>query len=292
MSDQRDPLPLILADMLATEELVAAFNRAFEGYFVPMTHTVESLVAMIANNDVRLDHSLVLRAPGHGYAGVALLARRGVQSWVGGMGIVPEWRGLGLGALLLRAVIEQARSAGVRTMQLEVLEQNVVARRLYESLGFRVVRALPVYTGALTLNADSIAAAASGVEPIEAGEALASFAELHQIAPPWQRQHASLEHLLPGLSGLGLRDNSRLRAALLYIAGNGGFAVMDVGSNGATPQARALDGVALLSALTREATELLVRAINVPAGDPLGDALTLLACPVIASQWEMALDLV
>jgi GNAT superfamily N-acetyltransferase len=284
--------PLIPADVLEPDALATVFNRAFEGYFVPMVHTVESLAAMIANNDIQLDHSLVLRAPGQGYAGVALLARRGPRSWVGGMGIVPEWRGLGLGAMLLREVIERARSFGIRTMQLEVLEQNVVARRLYESLGFHVVRPLPVYTGVLTPIPGSRAAAVSTAGPIGADEALASFSALHEVALPWQREYTSLEHLLPRLRGLGLHGDGGLRAATVYVAGDSGFAIMDLGSRGTTPSARALDGVALLSALSREAPELPVRAINVPPGDPLGDALTMLACPVVASQWEMALDLV
>ncbi|MBL8607842.1 MAG: MarR family transcriptional regulator [Myxococcales bacterium] len=48
----------------------------------------------------------------------------------------PEVRGLGLGALLLDRLIDEARGAGYRTMYLETLENMTQARRLYEKRGF------------------------------------------------------------------------------------------------------------------------------------------------------------
>ena len=49
----------------------------------------------------------------------------------------PERRGVGLGRLLVEAVVEEARAARVRVVFLEVRAGNVVARRLYRHLGFR-----------------------------------------------------------------------------------------------------------------------------------------------------------
>ena len=51
--------------------------------------------------------------------------------------IHPERRGRGFGRLLLEAIVGEARSSRARVVYLEVRAGNVVARRLYRSLGFR-----------------------------------------------------------------------------------------------------------------------------------------------------------
>ena len=53
------------------------------------------------------------------------------------LGVVPEYRGRGLGAALTNAVLERARAARATAMYLEVAENNGHARRLYEELGFK-----------------------------------------------------------------------------------------------------------------------------------------------------------
>jgi ribosomal protein S18 acetylase RimI-like enzyme len=56
-----------------------------------------------------------------------------------GLFVAPQWRGRSVGAQLLRAALEHARSLqGVTAVQLSVGERSDAARRLYEKLGFRV----------------------------------------------------------------------------------------------------------------------------------------------------------
>jgi ribosomal protein S18 acetylase RimI-like enzyme len=62
------------------------------------------------------------------------------------MGIVPEAQGQGIGKFLLEDLIAQARARSEKTMALEVFEQNTRAVRLYQGLGFQVVRRLYGYT--------------------------------------------------------------------------------------------------------------------------------------------------
>lgn len=54
------------------------------------------------------------------------------------MGIVPEWRGRGVGTRLLDALVDGAREAGLAKLSLSVESDNR-ARRLYERRGFRAV---------------------------------------------------------------------------------------------------------------------------------------------------------
>jgi GNAT superfamily N-acetyltransferase len=70
--------------------------------------------------------------------GAIALSKRGSRVWfVDVVYVRPEARGRGLGTGLIRAAVEHVGADGV--LELEVLESNVGARRLYERLGFRTV---------------------------------------------------------------------------------------------------------------------------------------------------------
>lgn len=52
--------------------------------------------------------------------------------------VAPEWRNMGYGRTLLKAVIETGREKGARYATLEVRVSNSVAKQLYEKFDFRV----------------------------------------------------------------------------------------------------------------------------------------------------------
>lgn len=54
-----------------------------------------------------------------------------------GMGVLPAYRGQGLGRQLLQACIDKARAQGLTRIELEARADNLRALRLYEQLGFR-----------------------------------------------------------------------------------------------------------------------------------------------------------
>lgn len=53
-----------------------------------------------------------------------------------GMGLLPAWRGQGLGRRLAEAALAQAETVGLERVQLEVFADNIRAIALYEKLGF------------------------------------------------------------------------------------------------------------------------------------------------------------
>ena len=59
----------------------------------------------------------------------------------------PRWRGRGLGAFLMRAVLREAEAREAEAVTLEVRRSNVAGRRLYESFGFEEVGSRPNYYG-------------------------------------------------------------------------------------------------------------------------------------------------
>ena len=277
------------ASTLPPEDVVAAFNRSFEGYFVPMAHTVDSLRALIAVNAVALAHSFVALDDAGQPAGIALLAIRGARGWIGGMGLAPEWRGHGQAAPLMQAALDEARGLGLASVGLEVLAQNTPARRLYASLGFTNTRRLAVFTGSLANDAPPIQPPLP-IREIAVERALGDFATLHQVPSPWQRDLPALVEMAPTLRATALLDGETVRAYLLCMAPSAsGHSIMDFGSRAATPDTRRNDALALIAALMAPTPGASIRAINVPPGDALGDALTLLGCPTPHMQWEMKL---
>ena len=54
-----------------------------------------------------------------------------------GMGVLPAYRGQGLGRRLLQACIDKARARGITRIELEARADNAAAIRLYEHLGFQ-----------------------------------------------------------------------------------------------------------------------------------------------------------
>lgn len=73
-------------------------------------------------------------------AGVLLLAPHpAANHWeLMYMGLVPAWRGRGLGQQVVNEAIRQAGAAGMEAVILAVDERNTPARGLYESAGFRL----------------------------------------------------------------------------------------------------------------------------------------------------------
>lgn len=59
----------------------------------------------------------------------------------------PRHRGRGLGAALMRQVLDEARRREIQAVTLEVRRSNEAGRRLYESFGFEQVGERPNYYG-------------------------------------------------------------------------------------------------------------------------------------------------
>jgi hypothetical protein len=86
------------------------------------------------------------------------LRKQGTRVWVIDVVYVrPEARGRGIGTELMRAAVEHVGTGGV--LELDVLESNAGARRLYERLGFHTVeRTLALELGGRASDAPTIGA--------------------------------------------------------------------------------------------------------------------------------------
>ena len=139
---------VLSASGFCLDALTALFNRSFAGYLFPVNLSSEGLSHRIRTEDMDLHASKVVLMDGEP-AGLALIARRGCRSRLAAMGVTEEGRHQGLGRLLTQAVLTDAmnrKGGGDRGMRLEVFEDNIAARKLYEDEGFRVLRRLVGHT--------------------------------------------------------------------------------------------------------------------------------------------------
>lgn len=71
-----------------------------------------------------------------GYAGMWVIID---EAHVTNVGVLPEYRGEGVGEFLMRSLIAVAKERGANMMTLEVRKSNYVAQNLYSKLGFEPI---------------------------------------------------------------------------------------------------------------------------------------------------------
>jgi GNAT superfamily N-acetyltransferase len=253
-------LELRPASSVSLAERAELFTAAYEGYVMPFHIDEAALTWMQEKFDFDLDGSRIAYRDGEP-AGLANLAVRERDAWIGGVGVLPSARRAGVGEALMRAVHEEARSRGIERVWLEVIDTNVGARMLYEKLGYEPVQDVEVWT---------LPAAQGDHEgrEVPAGEAKALLPDRHE---PWQRADGTLAHY-DDVRGLVTESGAML------------FCVR----SSAQLQQYAGEPEPLLRALRAFADAYV---LNLPADDPAAAVLRELGGSVVVRQHEMLLDL-
>jgi GNAT superfamily N-acetyltransferase len=176
-------LELRSARTLSMGERAELFTAAYEGYVVPMRIDEASLAWMQEKFDFDLDASRIAYRDGEP-VGLANLAVRGRDAWIGGVGVVASARRAGVGEALMYAVHEEARSRGVERVWLEVIVENTGALALYQKLGYELMQDVEVWT------LPPAEGEHAGRE-VPVSEVQAQLPERHE---PWQRADGTLAH--------------------------------------------------------------------------------------------------
>jgi GNAT superfamily N-acetyltransferase len=253
-------LELRSARTLSVAERAELFTAAYEGYVVPMHIDQAALAWMQEKFDFDVDASQIALLDGEP-VGLANLAVRERDAWIGGIGVVPAARRTGIGEALMRALDEEARGRGVERVWLEVIVENTGARTLYEKLGYGQMQDVEVWT--LPASEGDHAG-----REVPAAEAKAQLPERHE---PWQRADGTLSHY-DDLRGLVTDDGAML------------FCVR----SSAQLQRYAGEPEPLLGALRTFGD---VYVLNLPADDPAAAVLDELGGSVVLRQHEMLLEL-
>jgi ribosomal protein S18 acetylase RimI-like enzyme len=123
-------------DADAVGRLLYDFNREFDDPAPKPAQLARRIRELVADGDT------VVLVAGVEPAGVAVLRlrkaiwSRALECYLAELYVVPALRGQGIGRALMEAAIDFARARGADYMDLGTAETDVVARRLYESLGF------------------------------------------------------------------------------------------------------------------------------------------------------------
>jgi ribosomal protein S18 acetylase RimI-like enzyme len=252
------------ANSLTLAALAELFTAAYAGYVLPFAIDEPTLRFMVDAFDIDLAASRVAFRDDEP-VGHANLALRVDEAWIGGIGVVPSARRQGVAETLMGALHEEARARGVTQVWLEVIEQNESAFRLYEKLGYEVVREVEVWA----LAEDSTPGSA---REVPAAEAHARIRKVRTGREPWQRDDRTLENH-NGLRGL----ETDAGAAVVKVSGR----VQLVQIAGSDPHE-----------LLRTARTLgAVVALNFPADDPVVAAVRDLGGTLTVRQREMVLRL-
>ena len=121
-------------------EAVARLLHDFNTEFGEPTPGPDALAARVRKLLAGGDTTILVA--GAGPDGLAVLRFReaiwadALECYLAELYVVPDRRGRGLGRALMHAAIANARRRGADYMDLGTSEDDVVARRLYESLGF------------------------------------------------------------------------------------------------------------------------------------------------------------
>jgi len=93
----------------------------------------QSLIDEITKNKFAIYLSACLNNVVVGYAGMWNVCGEG---HITNIAVHPEFRGSGIGSLLMEGLINEARKEGISRLTLEVRKSNIIAQRLYEKYGF------------------------------------------------------------------------------------------------------------------------------------------------------------
>ncbi|MFM9923180.1 GNAT family N-acetyltransferase [Variovorax sp. H27-G14] len=264
-------------------ELTALWNRAYEGYFVPIAFDEQRFARHLRRGNVDLALSRVMVADGAA-CGISLVGRRGERAYLAGFGIGGSHRRQGLAGQLIGAQIAALSQARIGQALLEVIEQNP-ARALYRQAGFTELRMLEV----LEWGAEARAFFSAHV-PAHVLDT-AALAAVHAACsalcrPTWRRELPTVQDAVEreGAVALGVRQGAATRA----------YAVLPRSQD---PQGVLLDAAAIDNDAAHQLLDMLAlahpgvrwRLVDEPPDSALCRAAFARGAATVIRQVEMAL---
>ncbi|KAN0023820.1 hypothetical protein ACTFIV_008207 [Dictyostelium citrinum] len=145
------------------KELTDVFNYSFSDYVIKFVVTEESLSQKIQGDGVSMDHSIGVYSGNEGgeekkLEGFILLApddfKNPTKLYNSATGVIPTARGNKLIEKSISQMKPFFKDSGVKSILLEVIQNNPRGIKVYENCGFKITRELHSYKG--DLNRDSL----------------------------------------------------------------------------------------------------------------------------------------
>lgn len=195
------------------EAIVACFNDAFKGYFIPINLSQDQLALKIQTENIDLRQS-VGAFDGDKLVGFILHGHRlGDQQehlYNAGTGVIASHRGQGLTTSMYAFLLEQNTPTPPTRYQLEVISENQPAIKVYQRIGYVKKRTLDCYKGTIVLASPPQAWDIKIAQDIDWRTAQTFW----DIEPSWQNAIPTLDLLGDKVTYYTAYDGDRLVAYL------------------------------------------------------------------------------
>jgi ribosomal protein S18 acetylase RimI-like enzyme len=189
------------------EQAVQIWNEGFRGYFVDVTFSLDVYLSRLRQESLSPEHSLIMFQGGKP-AGFLLNGMRNYAgqkvAWNGGTGVSPEFRGQGIGKLLVAAALELYAAERVTLATLEAITENRSAISLYEKFGYEMVDRLVFLENRSACPALASSCEAAFYQTQDITPAAVARLEFYDTSVAWQNQWQSL--MLGNGAGLVVSD--------------------------------------------------------------------------------------
>jgi ribosomal protein S18 acetylase RimI-like enzyme len=236
---------------------------------------------IISRNHIDLEASQVM-VNNQDMIGVGMLAMRGNQGWIGGLGVRKQYRRQGYARQLMETMLQVGQAHGLAQIQLEVIRGNTGAYLLYKSLGFRVLRQLFLVEGKPVNPALQPGIEIRWVAP---HQALAYYHLFHKVPNPWQRQLPALRSLGDEMSALLALKEGQVQAYAVGWFHRDTIRWMDAAC--AAGEQQALQ--AIIAHVHQQNKQAAGSLINIGDNDPAWEALQAFDYRSALTQFEMML---
>lgn len=135
---------IVAASEFDFNQLATIYNQTRVDYIVPMPMNAKRMADYVKWYDIDLEASPVSMTADGTLTGLSMLGLRDERAWVSRLGVLPSARGRRTGSLLMEHMLAAARLRGARRIQLEVINGNEPAHKLFLKFGFSPTRNLRV----------------------------------------------------------------------------------------------------------------------------------------------------
>ncbi len=272
---------LIAASQASFDVLTSVFNSAYANYVVPINLSVDAMRQTIEHYDIQLNKSCIVKVD-HVVVGLGYLSIRDDRGWIGGMGVIPDYRRRGIGRAMMEHLIIAGWKAGLNAIHLEVIEGNTPAHSLYSQLGFNIIRRLQIIQATSIPQSDLYPGIA--FQEVSINDALRNYDDMHTSANPWQRERLSLERA-GDLNAWIAQRNFKITAYLIGRTTPTMIQIMDAAfSLGSEP-----DFKALLSYIQQLEPDAASSFVNLAEDDPVATVMATMGFHEALAQFEMVL---
>ncbi|AKF92752.1 GNAT family N-acetyltransferase [Brevibacillus laterosporus] len=126
---------------LTFDEAVRLWNAGFSEYFVDIQVDTDSFLKRLGKDELSPDLSIVAckdeEPIGFILTGWRMIKGKKV-AWNGGTAVKPEWRGRGIGKLMMKELLSIYEELNIDIATLEAIAENRSAISLYEKMGYQI----------------------------------------------------------------------------------------------------------------------------------------------------------